>query len=1042
MQNIYGGFIPKDLLIKQAQPPAPTATPPSTPTPPKPTLDDAISSHRPSNMGVVKPPVPSTTAEPTPEVPLYSGSYHVPLRQPRSQAILPSKPQDDRSWLTRNVHSVVSGVQEATEQPLHSLVQSTTGVTPPSLLRPISRVTAPVSQDYSPAFTTIADRLVGEGAGALDPVYSTVRNFAAAGQPEHKAPADEFGNLDALYQTTVDPTKVDPHAISAPKMPTNFAHGEEGRANRNQAVIDAAQAGAIVLPGPKGIGAIRGLKPKTVPTPPVAAATPKPTVPVAKVVKPGITPPKPTATPNAGAGPKPADGFFKVDTTPSGERRLVPITPNTGAATDLSYLSRGADLAKARNGRPLPRPGGPVRRVPGERFTLQPGPDGKLVVTPNPRVKAPNAGAGPKPTSGPSTTPGSQPGASAGPKTRTPEEIYEGFFPKNMPGTEQAAQQAPGFFKRMAGKPGEILESYGKSTPNTLVERLSPLNALGRYVKGTGDSAVRNAAGAGIEYGLAPLVRAVTGTGAARSSMNVLANLARLDSKGFGNSFVEGLKATGYSALPMMAAGRGILSDEEQFSSGMGKKLQEEAGKKLQEQGTDFSEKKPEDGISNALASAIHGTVSAPSTMVRNVYNTATGTGIGGFGSQVSAGAKSVVDALDRLGFDPVQIAKSTGTIAKDTAEKSIQATRAEATAGHENTTPQKPDPLQDTQPASTLPQPPQQFTPSPEALRQPATVPTREVEQHIRNVMMTHPKETQMIAETMGVGALTGLAAAGKQLETIAKLPGGVEQFNLNVNTPGTPEYNNALNNLAADYMREQGWKPEQISQLIRQNPLRYPTAVEQDGPLPPLEAPQPQPEVAPQPISTDTGGNLGLQPADAPAAQGQNPFVSNTPTPQPISEDSYSPTNPPGYLTGGTGGKAPPAEQPAPEVAPKDDSFWGRITDFWNNKLDSNGRMLVGLGLGVTAVTTLMNLFGGDDDEDDKGGGGSWFSRILPFLGIGAAAWGLGGGTFSQLPSLTTMGDNISSIFSGNKQGMIATFTPKSKIRLYDKNMRRVYA
>lgn len=46
---------------------------------------------------------------------------------------------------------------------------------------------------------------------------------------------------------------------------------------------------------------------------------------------------------------------------------------------------------------------------------------------------------------------------------------------------------------------------------------------------------------------------------------------------------------------------------------------------------------------------------------------------------------------------------------------------------------------------------------------------------------------------------------------------------------------------------------------------------------------------------------------------------------------------------------------------------------------------------GLSIAAITALRSMFGGDDEEDEP----SFLMKVLPFLGLGAAAWGLGGGT-----------------------------------------------
>lgn len=75
----------------------------------------------------------------------------------------------------------------------------------------------------------------------------------------------------------------------------------------------------------------------------------------------------------------------------------------------------------------------------------------------------------------------------------------------------------------------------------------------------------------------------------------------------------------------------------------------------------------------------------------------------------------------------------------------------------------------------------------------------------------------------------------------------------------------------------------------------------------------------------------------------------------------------------------------------------------------------LIVG-GLSFAAIKLLGGIFGGGDDgEDDgrgrrrSGGGSSFLSSILPFLGIGAGAWALGGGTLSKAPTLAQLKYNV---------------------------------
>lgn len=73
-----------------------------------------------------------------------------------------------------------------------------------------------------------------------------------------------------------------------------------------------------------------------------------------------------------------------------------------------------------------------------------------------------------------------------------------------------------------------------------------------------------------------------------------------------------------------------------------------------------------------------------------------------------------------------------------------------------------------------------------------------------------------------------------------------------------------------------------------------------------------------------------------------------------------------------------------------------------YWKG-LDSQSKMLAIGGLSVAAIMTLKRLFASKDDEE---GGSGFLSTVLPLLGVGAAAWGLGGGTVGigkeNLPSM----------------------------------------
>lgn len=84
-----------------------------------------------------------------------------------------------------------------------------------------------------------------------------------------------------------------------------------------------------------------------------------------------------------------------------------------------------------------------------------------------------------------------------------------------------------------------------------------------------------------------------------------------------------------------------------------------------------------------------------------------------------------------------------------------------------------------------------------------------------------------------------------------------------------------------------------------------------------------------------------------------------------------------------GGPAGAAAVAAQAPPP--PGFEGYWAGLSD--------ESKVLALAGLSITAIGALQSLFGGDDEEGE--GGGGFLQRVLPFLGVGAAAWGLGGGT-----------------------------------------------
>lgn len=150
----------------------------------------------------------------------------------------------------------------------------------------------------------------------------------------------------------------------------------------------------------------------------------------------------------------------------------------------------------------------------------------------------------------------------------------------------------------------------------------------------------------------------------------------------------------------------------------------------------------------------------------------------------------------------------------------------------------------------------------------------------------------------------------------------------------------------------------------------------------------------------------NLGQPPSvvGAPTAPGASapPADSGVPAPGPAVAGPAAPgadaapnvdpvalkTNIGGLISAG-GGTVQGGLQAAAEAAPP--PGFGR---YWAG-LDPSSKMLAIGGLSLAAISMLKNMFGGDDDE-------GFLSKVLPILGVGAAAWGAGGGTFSQAPSM----------------------------------------
>lgn len=88
-----------------------------------------------------------------------------------------------------------------------------------------------------------------------------------------------------------------------------------------------------------------------------------------------------------------------------------------------------------------------------------------------------------------------------------------------------------------------------------------------------------------------------------------------------------------------------------------------------------------------------------------------------------------------------------------------------------------------------------------------------------------------------------------------------------------------------------------------------------------------------------------------------------------------------------------------------------------YWSQLPDSS-KLLVYAGLSITAISALRSMFSSkkSDGTDDEPG---FLASIAPILGLGAAAWGAGGGTFSQLPQLSNYKNlgNGAAISAGQK-------------------------
>ena len=119
----------------------------------------------------------------------------------------------------------------------------------------------------------------------------------------------------------------------------------------------------------------------------------------------------------------------------------------------------------------------------------------------------------------------------------------------------------------------------------------------------------------------------------------------------------------------------------------------------------------------------------------------------------------------------------------------------------------------------------------------------------------------------------------------------------------------------------------------------------------------------------------------------------------------------------------KAPPPHDFVQDVMKRPDVASGEVdlkeavASAWAG-MGSGARILLGAGLGTAALGLLMNLFGGDD-EDGKGGS-SFLWKVLPLLGLGAAAWGLASTDDITNPSFSRLADKKTWVGLGNDVGL----------------------
>lgn len=98
-----------------------------------------------------------------------------------------------------------------------------------------------------------------------------------------------------------------------------------------------------------------------------------------------------------------------------------------------------------------------------------------------------------------------------------------------------------------------------------------------------------------------------------------------------------------------------------------------------------------------------------------------------------------------------------------------------------------------------------------------------------------------------------------------------------------------------------------------------------------------------------------------------------------------------------------------------------------YWS-RLPSTSKILAIAGVSLAGISLLRSMFGSgkkkDDEEEDEG----FLMKALPFIGIGAAAWGIGGGTFSSLPEMKHYNRFIGGVTS-NMGSLADQFTGSKK-------------